>query len=137
MQIELKEVKDLLLKIYNLFDNTTDMRKHFEDLIKIKDEETQDYLHELELANLNGIEMSKIAKKLKNIRKERRELKNQLEIINTLKGYTDKYVTKGILPETKQVAKNLETLEKNQKTRAYTPRVVKDLKCAKKEKCDE
>ena len=81
--------------------------------------------------------MTKIAKKLKNVRKERREFKNQLEVVNTLKGYTDRYITKGILAETKQVLENLDTLKKNQETRVYTPRVIKDLKCVKRKETNE
>ena len=49
----------------------------------------------------------KVAKKLIETRKERREFKNKLELINTLKGYADKYITKGIIADTKQVIKNV------------------------------
>ena len=39
---------------------------------------------------------------------------------------------KGIFAETDITIKNIETLRNNQETRQYTPRVLKDLKCAKK-----
>ena len=41
---------------------------------------------------------------------------------------------KGICAETDTTIKNIETLKSNQESRQYTPRVIKDLKCAKKKK---
>ncbi len=102
-----EELKELLVNINNMFTNLDIIKKHLEIQINIKEEETQDYLHELELAKLNGIDIMKVAKKLIETRKERREFKNKLELINTLKGYADKYITKGIIADTKQVIKNV------------------------------
>lgn len=36
--------------------------------------------------------------------------------------------------ETDTTIKNIETLKSNQENRQYTPRIIKDLKCAKKKK---
>lgn len=94
-------------------------------------------MHEIELGNLNGIQLTGVAKDLKQTRKERRVFKDKLELINTLKGYTDKYITKGIVGDTKQAIKNIEMLESNHKTREYVPRIIKNLRCAKKRKGDE
>ena len=74
------------------------------------------------------------AKKLINSRKERRIIKEKLELINTTKGFVDNYIVKGIVGELEQVEKNLDTLKRNQENRQYTPRILKDLKCAKKKK---
>lgn len=135
MQIDnIEDAKILLLEIENLFMNLEDIKKNLEQQINIKDDETQDYLHEIELSKLNAFELSKVAVLLRDTRKERRMLKNKLELINTLKGYSDKYITKGIIADTKQAIQNIDTLKINQETREYTPRVVKDLKCAKKKK---
>lgn len=135
MQIDnIEDAKILLLEIENLFMNLDDIKKNLEQQINIKDDETQDYLHEIELSKLNAFELSKVAVLLRDTRKERRMLKNKLELINTLKGYSDKYITKGILADTKQAIQNIDTLKINQETREYTPRVVKELKCAKKKK---
>lgn len=133
MQIDnMEEVKTLLLEIDNLFTNLDDLKKDIENKICIKEAEQEDYLHELELAKLNGIEIMKVSHSLIKTRKERRILKNKLELLNTIKGYTDKYINKGILADTKQAIKNIDTLKNNQESKEYTPRVVKDLKCAKK-----
>lgn len=135
MQIDnIEEMKILLIEIEEVFTNLDDVKKDIENKICIKEAEQEDYLHELELAKLNGIEIMKVANALIKARKERRILKNKLELINTLKGYTDKYITKGIIADTKQAIQNINTLKSNQEAKEYTPRVVKGLKCAKKKK---
>ena len=133
MQIDnMEEVKTLLIETENMFTNLDDLKKDIENKICIKEAEQEDYLHELELAKLNGIEIMKVSNSLIKTRKERRILKNKLELLNTIKGYTDKYITKGIIADTRQAIKNLDTLKNNQESKEYTPRVIKDLKCAKK-----
>ena len=131
------EVKELLVDIDILFSNLDDIKKELEEKIRQKEAEQEDYLHEIELGNLNGIQLTGVAKQLKQTRKERREFKDKLDLINTLKGYTDKYITKGIIGDTKQAIKNIEMLESNHKTREYVPRIIKNLRCAKKRKGDE
>lgn len=135
MQLDdIEEVKTLLLNMENLFMNLDNRKKELEDQINIKEAEQEDYLHELELAKLNGIEIMKVSNVLIKTRKDRRKLKDKLEIIKTLKGYTDKFINKGIIAETRQAISNIDTLKSNQESREYTPRIVKDLKCAKKKK---
>lgn len=135
MQIDnIEESKILLLEIEQLFTDLDDIKKELENKIDLKGAEQEDYLHELELGNLSGLEILKVSKELIRTRKERRVLKDKLEVINTLKGYTDKYITKGIIADTRQAINNIDTLINNQQTRKYTPRVVKNLKCAKSKK---
>ena len=135
MQIDnIEESKILLFEIEQLFIELDDIKKELESKIDLKGAEQEDYLHELELGNLSGLEILKVSKELIRTRKERRVLKDKLEVINTLKGYTDKYITKGIIADTRQAISNIDTLINNQQTRKYTPRVVKDLKCAKSKK---
>lgn len=134
---DIDETKALLADIDILFSNLDDIKKDLEEKIRQKEAEQEDYLHEIELGNLNGIQLTGVAKELKQTRKERRVFKDKLELINTLKGYTDKYITKGIVGDTKQAIKNIEMLESNHKTREYVPRIVKNLRCAKKRKGEE
>ena len=135
MQLEnMEEVKKAIADFKSIFTNIYDVKKELEDQLSIKDDETTDYLHELELGNLNAIEVMATAKKLIHSRKERRIIKEKLELINTTKGFVDNYIVKGIVGELEQVEKNLDTLKRNQENRQYTPRVLKDLKCAKKKK---
>ena len=134
---DVDEVKGLLVDIDILFSNLDDIKKELEEKIRLKEAEQEDYLHEIELGNLNGIQLTVVAKELKQTRKERRVFKDKIELINTLKGYTDKFITKGIVGDTKQAIKNVEMLESNHKTREYVPRVIKNLRCAKKRKGEE
>lgn len=135
MQLDnIEEVKILLLEIENLFMNLDDYKKQIEDQINIKEAEQEDYLHELELAKLNAMEIMSVSKALIKTRKERRVLKDKIELLKTLKGYTDKYIIKGIIADTRQAISNIDTLKNNHETREYTPRVVKNLKCGKKKK---
>ena len=127
-----EEIKILFLEMEDLFTNLDTVKKELENKICMKEAEQTDYLHELELAKLNGIEIVQVAKSLINTRKERRKLKDRLEYINTIKGFTDEYIKKGIVPNLKQVIKNIETLRNNQENREYTPKAIKALKCAKK-----
>lgn len=135
MQIDnMEESKALLVNLENLFNNLDTVKKQLESKLNIKDNETIDYLHELELAKLNGIEIMAVSKALIKTRKERREIKDKLELVNTLKGYTDKYITKGIIADTRQAISNIEMLKSNQENREYTPKAIKTLKCAKVKK---
>lgn len=134
MQIDnAEEVKKVLQDFELMFLTIYDKKKELENQIMTKEMETQDYLHELELAKLNGIEIMKVANSLIKTRRERRELKDKLELINTVKAYIDDHITKGMRGEVQQTIKNIEMLEKNQQNRSYVPRVIKNLKCVKKE----
>lgn len=138
MQLDnMEEVKLLLLDIEDLFTNLDEYKKDLENQICKKEAEQEDYLHELELAKLNGIEIMKVSNALIKARKERRILKDKLELVKTIKGYTDKYITKGIVAETRQAISNIDTLKKNFETREYNPKVVKELKCARKKETKE
>ena len=99
---DVDEVKGLLVDIDILFSNLDDIKKDLEEKIRQKEAEQEDYLHEIELGNLNGIQLTGVAKDLKQTRKERRVFKDKLELINTLKGYTDKYIVKGMEIQNKQ-----------------------------------
>lgn len=135
MQLDnMEEVKKVITDFKSIFTSIYDVKKELEDQLSIKDDETTDYLHELELGNLNAIEVMATAKKLINSRKERRIIKEKLELIKTTKGFVDNYIVKGIVGDLEQVVENLETLKRNQENRQYTPRILKDLKCAKKKK---
>lgn len=135
MQIDnMEEARKLLVDVNELFMNLDDVKKDLENKINIKDDETIDYLHELEIAKLNAREIMKTAHLLIKIRRERRQLKDRWELVKTLKGYTDIYITKGIIANTERVINNIDNLKNNQDTREYTPKVVMNLKCAKKKK---
>lgn len=102
--------------------------------LRVKELEQDDLLHEIELSKLNAFELSKVAVRLRDVRQERRVIKDKIDLVSTIKPYANKFIAKGICAETDAAIKNIETLKRNQENRQYTPRVLKDLKCAKKKR---
>lgn len=127
-------VEEFLINMKNFFENIDELKVNLENEIKEREYVRNDLLHELELANLNAVEMSKVAKELKEVLKERRQYKDELAKVMTLKGFSDKYNNKLIVGDIINVLKKLKTLEKNNETRTYTPRRITNLKCAEEKK---
>lgn len=130
----MQQTIDLLNNIKDFFYNIEEIEKKLITELHNKEGERDDLLHEIELSKLNAIEIMSTYKKLETVLKERRIIKDKIELIKTIKPYTSKFITKGICAETDATIKNIETLKSNQENRQYTPRVLKDLKCAKKKK---
>lgn len=105
--------------------------------LRIKELEQDDLLHEIELSKLNAFELSKVAVRLRNVRQERRVIKDKLEFISTLKGFADKYNNKLITCDIAQLLKNIRNLKENWETRIYKTRVLEDLKISKMKKKEE
>ena len=120
-----------LNELENFFENIDKELKQIDIEIQNKELERDDLLHEIELANLNAIELSTASRRLRKSLQERRELKNTREYIHTLKGFSDKFITKGIIADSKQLIQNVENLNKSRNERKYTPRILKDLKVGK------
>ena len=121
--------EEFLIKMKYFFENIDKLKKDLEEQIKRVELERNDLLHELELGNLNAVELTKVAVVLRDVLKERRQYKDELAKVMTLKGFTDKYNNKLITGDILQVLKNLKTLKQNNETRTYTPRVIKKMKC--------
>lgn len=102
--------------------------------LRIKELEQDDLLHEIELSKLNAFELSKVAVRLRDVRHERRGIKDKLEFISTLKGFADKYNNKLITGDIAQLLKNIRNLKENWETRIYKTRVLEDLKISKMKK---
>ena len=122
--------EEFLIEMKIFFENIDKLKTDLEQEIRRVELERNDLLHELELGNLNAVELTKVAIVLRDVLKERRQYKDELAKVMTLKGFTDKYNNKLIVGDIIQVLKNLRTLEKNNKERTYNPRVIKKLKCA-------
>lgn len=105
--------------------------------LRIKELEQDDLLNEIELSKLNAFELSKVAVRLRNVRQERRVIKDKLEFISTLKGFADKYNNKLITGDIAQLLKNIRKLKDNWETRIYKTRVLEDLKISKMKKKEE
>ena len=128
--------EEFLIEMKNFFENIDTLKTDLENQVRETEFARNDLLHELELANLNAVEIMKVAKTLKDVLKERRRYKDELAKVMTLKGFTDKYNNKLIVGDIILVLKNLRTLKSNNETRTYTPRRITNLKCTE-EKEDE
>lgn len=130
----MQQTIELLKNIKDFFFNIDETEKRLNTELYNKEGERDDLLHEIELSKLNAIERMQTYSKLETVLKERRCIKDKIDLINTIKLYASKFITKGICAETDTTIKNIETLKSNQENRQYTPRIIKDLKCAKKKK---
>lgn len=131
---DMQQSLELLNNIKNFFYNIEEIEKKLNTDLYNKEGEKDDLLHEIELSKLNAIEIMSTYKRLEKVLQERRVIKDKIDLISTIKPYTSKFITKGICAETDATIKNIETLKRNQENRQYTPRVLQDLKCAKKRK---
>lgn len=122
--------EEFLIQMKNFFEGIDKLKKDLEEDIHEKEMARNDLLHELELGNLNAIEMTQVAKALKEVLQKRRKSKDELNKVMTLKGFTDKYNNKLITGDIIQVIKNLRTLKSNQENRIYKARRITNLKCA-------
>lgn len=129
---DVNEVEEYLQRTKQFFGRIDCERDRLEKELINKELERDDLLHEIELSKLNAIERMSVYSKLETVLKERRTLKDKLEFVNSCRGYTSKFITKGICAETNQALQNIENLKKKHANRSYTPRILKDLKCAKK-----
>lgn len=131
---DMQQSLELLNNIRNFFYNIEEIEKKLNTDLYNKEGERDDLLHEIELSKLNAIEIMSTYKRLEKVLQERRVIKDKIDLISTIKPYTSKFITKGICAETDATIKKIETLKRNQENRQYTPRILKDLKCAKKNK---
>lgn len=132
---DMEQTLELLNDINYFFRNIDEIDRKLQTDLHNKEGERDDLLHEVEFGKKNKLsigERAKVYSMLEKVLQERRILKDKIDLINTIKPYTNKFIMKGIFAETDITIKNIETLRQNQETRQYTPRVLKDLKCAKK-----
>ena len=110
------QVTDILKLVLQLFQ---DIDKRQEELSKeqsIVDSKQDEILHYIENHNLNAAERCKVVGLLKNIRTERRQIKNEIDVIRSLKdSFIDKYKNKFIEKDIIIALKNLQELEKRKK----------------------
>ncbi len=127
------EVTDILKMILHLFQ---DIDKRQEELSKqqsIVDSKQDEILHYIENHNLNAIERCKVVSLLKKIREERRQIKNEIDVIRSLKdSFIDKYKNKFIEKDIIIALKNLKELEERKNNPKYTYQyLTKDLEILK------
>lgn len=112
-------VEDLMQYMLNLFNNTDkELHEEYEKLSQ-KDMELSDLDHYIEIHSLKSYELAKVGKLRKTLREERRQIKNNIEKIETIKKFTDKYNNKLITGDIIQNLKEQGTLRKKQENPTY------------------
>lgn len=112
-------VEELMKYMLELFNNTSDdSHKEYEKLSQ-KDMELSDLDHYLENHKLKSYELAKVGKLRKTLREERREIKDNIAMIEIIKKFTDKYNNKLITGDIIQNLKEQGTLKKKQENPSY------------------
>ena len=132
MQIDnIDEVEKFVEQMNYFFTNIERVNSDLKNRLRTKELEQDDLLHELELRKLNDFELVKVASRLKKTRKERRDIKDKIEFVYTVKGFSDKYNNKLITGDLINLLKNIKQLRSNRENRIYNTRVLEDLKVSK------
>ena len=126
-----KYISDLNIT-YEILKNVDTRISELNKELATKEAEQDDLLHEVELANLNVVEISKFYNNLKKVREDRRLIKDELQICRTIKPLADIMIKKGVYAELGQGIKNLESCKNLMNERIYHAKVRKDLKCVEK-----
>lgn len=112
-------VEELMQYMLNLFNNTSnELHEEYEKLSQ-KDMELSDLDHYIEIHSLKSYELAKIGRLRKTLREERREIKNNIEMIEIIKKFTDKYNNKLITGDIIQNLKEQGVLKKKQENPKY------------------
>ena len=110
--------------VREVFVDTPKRYEFLTEQLKRVDDETQDLLHVLELGKLDAIKTGEVAKRLKEVRKERRRIKDDLEVMEEVVGFTKGRVNKNTISK---LIGDVRKIEERKKTRKYRMRVCKDL----------
>lgn len=85
---------------------------------------TQDYLHKLELEDLDYKERAKLATQLARCRQSRRESKETTEVLEPLVQFLDSEKGKNLLNLTREALGKTRKVEERMRTRVYFHRVL-------------
>ena len=112
-------VKDLMKYMLNLFDNTSKELSAEYDKLSQKDMELSDLDHYIEIHKLRAGDLAKVGKLRKTVREERRQIKYNIEMLEVIKKFTDKYNNKLITGDIIQNLKEQENLIQKQQNPRY------------------
>lgn len=114
------QVSDILKLVLQLFQEIDKRQEELNKKQSISDSKQDEILHYIENHNLNAVERCKIISLLKKVREERRQIKNELDVIRSLKdSFIDKYKNKFIEKDIIIALKNLQELEKRKNNPKY------------------
>lgn len=110
-------------------DTVTNAKRDYEwnyEEVNRLDKLTQDYLHQLELENLNYAERAKIATQLAHCRQERRQSKDTVEILEPLIEFLDSDKGKQMFSLMREILGQTRKVENRMGNRVYKYRVLQD-----------
>lgn len=105
------------------------LRKHYErcaSRLEDMDKSTQDYLHMLEIDNLNYAERAKLATKLQEIRKDRRYYKDTIDVLTPLIEFTNQNPWKNTLHKLNEILQKMLIAEEAMEKRSYKYRILSE-----------
>ena len=115
-------IEDLLKCMLNFYQNVDKQLKAKQDEEKLLNDQQQDILHYIEATTLNASGYAKVGKRLKQLRLERRVVKNEIEKLTLIQGLTQKHNNRMIQGDIIQLLKGLQTIEKRQTEPKYVCR---------------
>lgn len=115
------EIEDIIKYMLAFFQDIDKRLSQLSDLQSEWDIKQDELLHYIENHNLDAVKSCKIIKQLKYVRAERRQVKNEIDVIRSLKDtFVDKYKNKFIEKDLIQALKNLKELEQRKNNPKYT-----------------
>jgi len=103
------------------------------DELRLLEDETQDLLHEMELANLNCRDGYKLYKKMQEVRQRRRTLKCRLEMLEPILRFAETGTGRSARNDIAIMVSKMRKTSEYHANATYRPRVRDDLTIAKKE----
>lgn len=115
------EIEDILKYTLTLFQDIDKRLSELNNKQSMWDIKQDELLHYIENHNLNAVKSCKIVKQLKYVRAERRQVKDEIDVIRSLKDtFVDKYKNKFIEKDLMLALKNLKELENRKNKPKYT-----------------
>ena len=112
-------IEDLMGYMLDLFNNTDKRLNEEVQKLSEKDMELSDLDHYLEIHKLKSYKLAQIGKLRKTLIEERREIKNNIEMIEVVKEFTDKYNNKLITGDIIKNLKEQKTIKERQENPTY------------------
>lgn len=95
------------------------------EFVGIKDKESQDLLHKLELQPLTYHQTARLASELRQVREDRREAKDQVAVLTPVMEYYRSNTT--AIKTLERMLGEVRKAEKSLENRIYIPRVLKEV----------
>lgn len=113
-------IEDVLKLILNLFQDVDKQLEELQNERKKWERKQQEVLHYIENHNLDAVQRCKVVGLLKDIRYERRQVKNEIDVLNSIKdSFVDKYKSKFIEKDIILALKNLKEIHNRQANPTY------------------